>query len=99
MPSKNGDVAQALLHTLQSPNVPDRNLEPANVVDVLADLAHSGNRIASAILPAGAVAGKDAAGGTVDSLTEAVMGVTSGLVKIADAIHDLAEAIRDGNRN
>ncbi len=35
------------------------------------------------------------AGGTVGSLTEAVMGVTAGLVAIATAIHDLADAVRE----
>ncbi|MGL6094604.1 MAG: hypothetical protein ACRC7O_02230 [Fimbriiglobus sp.] len=37
----------------------------------------------------------DAAGGRVESLTEAVMGVTAGLCRIADAIGDLAAAVRE----
>lgn len=38
---------------------------------------------------------RDAAGGLVSCLTEAVMGNTAGLVAIASAISDLAEAIRE----
>lgn len=39
--------------------------------------------------------GHDAAGGTVDSLTEAVMGVTAGLCRIADAIEAHTAAMED----
>jgi hypothetical protein len=59
------------------------------------DIAYAGlNRIATAIL-ANAGMGHDATGGAVDSLTESVMGITAGLVQIADAIRDLAEAVRE----
>lgn len=51
--------------------------------------------LTDAITPISALPGNDAAGGTVNSLTEAVMGVTAGLVRIADAISDLAEAVRE----
>lgn len=51
-------------------------------------------RVANAI-SADAAPGRDAAGGTVQSLTEATMGVTAGLFAIAAAIGDLAEAIRE----
>ena len=51
--------------------------------------------LAKAVTPLGALAGTDAVGGQVESLTEAVMGVTAGLVRIADAISDLAEAVRE----
>lgn len=37
----------------------------------------------------------DAAGVHVGSLTEAVMGVTAGLCQIADALNNVAEAIRE----
>jgi len=53
-----------------------------------------GNQIAKAIGGSGSP-GHDAAGGTVDSLTEAVMGTTAGLVQIAEAINNLAEAVRE----
>ena len=52
-------------------------------------------KIADAITPFSGCHGTDAAGGTVGSLTEAVMGVTAGLVAIATAIHDLADAVRE----
>lgn len=51
--------------------------------------------LANAVTPLGAIGGNDATGGRVESLTEAVMGVASGLVRIADAIGDLAEAVRE----
>ena len=52
------------------------------------------DRIANAITALGVMAGKDAAGGTVMSLTEAVMGITSGLYRVAEAIDHLADAVR-----
>jgi hypothetical protein len=53
------------------------------------------NKLTRAITPLSAMAGRDAAGGRVESLTEAVMGLTAGLVLIADSISDLAEAVRE----
>jgi len=90
-------TAEAIRRTLESPNVCDSNLECANVVDVINYAACSASRIANAITPRDAAAGKDATGGTIASLTEAVMGVTAGMVRIADAIGDLAEAVREHN--
>ncbi len=66
----------------------------ANVVDVLDSLANATSEVARNIC-ADATPGEDATGGRVDSLTEAVMGVTAGLVQIASAISDLAEAVRE----
>jgi hypothetical protein len=43
--------------------------------------------------------GHDATGGYVTSLTEAVMGVTAGLCKIAEAIHGLSQSVRDTKDN
>ncbi len=40
--------------------------------------------------------GHDETGGTVACLTEAVMGITAGLVQVADALNNIAEAIREG---
>ena len=51
--------------------------------------------LANAITPLGVMAGQDATGGSVASLTEAVMGITAGLVQIADAINNLADATRN----
>lgn len=54
--------------------------------------------IANAITPwSGTIAVTDAAGVTVASLTEALMGVTAGLVSISASISDLAEAVRERN--
>lgn len=53
------------------------------------------DRIADAISPFTAVPGQDAAGGHVGCLTEAIMGNTAGLVAIAEAINNLADAVRD----
>lgn len=52
-------------------------------------------KLANAITPFTAVPGTDATGGGVASLTEAVMGVTSGLCQIAEAINRLAETVED----
>ena len=86
-------TADALLRTLESPNVSDQNLEPANVVDVLNYLALAAGRIAASITPRDAVAGVDANGGHVRSLTEAVMGIAGGLHAIASAVERLASAV------
>lgn len=44
-----------------------------------------------------ATTAKDASGGTVGSLTEAMMGVTAGLMAIANAIEQVA--VEMGNQN
>ena len=59
------------------------------------DLILCVERIAEAITPFVNEVGRDASGGYVASLTEAVMGMTAGLHKIADSISDLADAVRD----
>ncbi len=63
---------------------------PGNIEDV----AEAITGLAHAITPC-AVAGHDDAGGHVESLTEAVMGNTAGLMAIAEAIGDLATAFRE----
>lgn len=55
--------------------------------------------IGNAITPRGTAPGTDACGGSVDSLTEAVMGQTAGLVSIANAISELAEAVRESRES
>lgn len=57
------------------------------------DLAEAVLSLANSVVPLGISAGKDATGGTVHSLTEAVMGITAGLCRIADAIDRLADEI------
>lgn len=60
----------------------------------LSDAIHEGMRkIANSITPIGVGSGRDAAGGNVESLTEACMGITSGLCRIAEAINNLADAV------
>lgn len=59
------------------------------------NLAEQVRKISRAIIPGDAAPNRDATGGSVDSLTEAVMGVTAGLVQIADAINNLAAAVRE----
>ncbi len=89
------DAGEAIFATLRSPNVADENSEPANLVDVIHCVATGLDGVANAITPRIAAAGRDAAGGHVESLTEAVMGVTAAASQIAYAINDLAEAVRE----
>lgn len=63
--------------------------------ELMDELMDCATRIANSITPVSAVQGTDANGGSVGSLTEAVMGMTFGLVRIAEAITDLAEAVRE----
>jgi len=65
-------------------------------MDDVGDAIQHGFRIlANAITPIGVLTGTDAAGGSVASLTEAVMGITAAMVQIAGAITDLADAVRE----
>lgn len=63
------------------------------VWDAIVKIPNSLKSIARAILP-DAAGGSDASGSHVDSLTEAVMGVTAGLVSIAEALNNVADALR-----
>jgi len=49
--------------------------------------------IANAITPLNAMAGSDATGGHIASLTEAVIGITNALVQVADAINNVSVSI------
>lgn len=69
-------------------------MESEDIIQAVDSLASAAGTIATAITFSG-VPGTDAYGGGVASLTEAVMGVTGGLCRIADAIHELADAVRD----
>lgn len=90
----NNDIATAIRETLTSPNEADRNLEPANTVDGLFEISRAVRHAARAIASDGAP-GHDETGGYVDSLTEALMGVTAGLCRIAESIQNLADAVRE----
>lgn len=87
-------VADSLVHCLTSPNVADSNMEPANLVDVMSRFATIHARLASGIYPKDVAPCEDASGKHVASLTEAVMGVTAGLMAISYAIDNLAAAQR-----
>lgn len=70
-------------------------MNPANKQkrDPLVDLAENLYRVANAITPQTVHGGTDAAGGHVTSLTEAVMGTTSGLCSISDSIDQQADSL------
>ena len=87
-------VAHALRSTLISPNESDINYEAANVVDGLFAVSRSVRGVALAIFP-DALPAADPTGGHVASLSEAVMGITNGLVRVADALQQIAQAIND----
>ena len=82
-----GSVSDAIRHCLRGLNNDDITL-----ADAVENLSDSQKKIAHAIT-AGCAEGTDATGGVVLSLTEAVMGVTAGLCRIADSIQSLADAI------
>ena len=66
-----------------------------SLVGEISELSLNAKKIANAITPLDAVPSADATGGHVRSLTEAVMGMTAGLVKIADSIQELAYAVAE----
>jgi hypothetical protein len=53
--------------------------------------------LAKAIIPPGSdrYPGTDATGGGVGSLAEAFMGITAGLVRLADALSEHADAVKE----
>ncbi len=91
---KNDEIVKSLERCFISPNVADSNFEPANVVDVIDRAARNLAKIAGAITPTGAAAMTTPYGGRVGSLTEAVIYAADSLGKIAEAIGDLASAVR-----
>jgi hypothetical protein len=64
----------------------------AELADLSESVAQAAHEIATAITP-DAHPGHDETGGTVASLTEAVMGMTTALVRIAQAIELVAAAV------
>ena len=96
--NKLADTLRELTATLEvclmSPNIPDSNLEPSNIVDVLSNsVGYYTKQIARALTPLDAADGTDAQGGNISSLTEAVMGITSALTAVAGSLSDIASAI------
>ena len=87
-------VDKEIRDALHSTNVADSNGEVANLVDVV-DFVASGLRCVARAITPNIPGSKDATGCHVASLTEAVMGLTAGSVAIAEAINNLADAVRD----
>ena len=72
------NTADAIRSTLISPNVPDSNMEPANVVDVIAG---GGINIKKGITNHG------------EMMLQSAKTVQQGLLEIASALHRVADAI------
>lgn len=68
---------------------------PTAESDQLNNIANAIRRLAEAVLPYAAAPSEDASGGFVNSLTEAVTGMTTGLVRIADSINRVADSISE----
>lgn len=62
------------------------------------ELGRTLQHIADAVTAPG-IPGRDEAGGTVASLTEAVMGMTAGLCRIAEALEHIATAIEENTNS
>lgn len=92
MASKDNVLSDAIRDSLISNDVPSVSYGSANIVDVMAFIGGRISKLAEAITPQCA-GNSDAYGGHVESLTEAVMGVTGGLCSIAEAIESLADAV------
>lgn len=68
--------------------------DPVSVQQMIGDLSRSVYRVAESITPN--VAGnRDKTDNYVSSLTEAIIGMTAGLCKIADSINNLADVVAD----
>jgi len=89
------DIVDGMERCFISPNVADSNMEPANVVDVIDRVGRNLSKIAHAITPTDAAAMVTPDGNCVGSLTEAVIYAADSLTKIAEAIGDLASAVRE----
>jgi hypothetical protein len=92
MKNELNDIASAITDAFDH----DGDDHELNVVTAISNLAHNAKRIADSITDGEASPGRDGLGGHVGCLTESVMSVATGLSKIADAINDLADAVREG---
>ncbi len=84
-------VADALRETLISPNVSDRNMEDANVVDTLDNCASGLQRIGRALERLGL----DEASTPLGAIEVLSKEIKEGSERIADALTAIAEAIRE----
>lgn len=82
------NTANAMRDCLISPNVPDSNLEPANVVDVIAG---AGLNISRALRSLGV---GDAAT-NMGAIEHLAAEVRDGTTRMAEAISELAAAVRE----
>lgn len=64
--------------------------------DEMETIAAALQQIAAAIRDPNAGMGKDASGGTINSLLESVMGITAGLYKVAEANYEAGSSIENG---
>jgi hypothetical protein len=81
------EIAQALLNTLISPNESDRNMEPANVVDAICRLSREIHQGLSWI--------GDGDSENAGPLALHGIAIRESAFEIADAIRDLADAVRN----
>lgn len=90
------DELDELIRAIRLSFIVEKDDRPdTNVVDALESIARGLESVANAITPSSALPGEDKTGGNVNSLTESVMGVTAGAVKICNAIDRLGNAIED----
>lgn len=88
------ETAEAVRDVFTSQAVQTKYGTPSNIADIVGDAVLMLNKLAVAVSN-DAAPGTDATGGHINCLTESVMGITAGLVRVADAIHDLAAAVRE----
>ena len=84
------ELANAIIRVFESADTSEVGFGAENIVDVICRQANQTERVAQAITPQHSMAGQDASGGRVSSLTEAVMGMTAALMEIATAIGAVA---------
>lgn len=82
------DLADAIRDTLTSPNVSDRNMEPANLVDVLDDIARAIRYTAKHL-------GTGDAATQMGALEVLAKEVKEGSERVAGGLHAIAEAIEN----
>lgn len=89
-----GNVMRLVKEVLTTSDPDLKGKSSMNVVDALVHIGNGISRLADAVT-INVTPGNDATGGLVGCLTESVMGNTAGLVKVAEAIRDLASAVRE----
>ena len=85
------EIAESIERCFISPNVSDSNFEAANIVDVLQRVANGSGEIADAISRRGSMPYTDRNGIRMGCLTEAVIGLSESMNRVADAIFYMAD--------